>query len=120
MQQVVSNIPSLFAASRPELEAQAREKAHKATAEVSDLTTHLFNESSLGLYRIHENVHRRVPQLVRDRRELKLINDLLTKANKDLVEAKEITSSLKDITAFHDSRQLMMRIVRASDKKASR
>ncbi|TPX42817.1 hypothetical protein SeMB42_g04978 [Synchytrium endobioticum] len=117
MQQVVSSMPSFFSASRQDLEDQAREKACKAASDISDLTLHLFNESSLGLYKIQENIHRRVPQLVRDKQEIKSISDSLSKANKDLVEAKEIIATLGRISAFADSRQWMMRIVKPSMKE---
>ncbi|TPX33799.1 hypothetical protein SeLEV6574_g08344 [Synchytrium endobioticum] len=110
-------MPSFFSASRQDLEDQAREKACKAASDISDLTLHLFNESSLGLYKIQENIHRRVPQLVRDKQEIKSISDSLSKANKDLVEAKEIIATLGRISAFADSRQWMMRIVKPSMKE---
>lgn len=122
MQQAVSNIPSFFVAIRPELEAQAREKSYKAATDVSDLIILLFNGSSLGLYRIQENIHRRVPQLVRDKQEIKSVSDSITKANRDLIEAKEIISTLTRINSFAISRMLIMKVVKpmANESRASR
>ena len=38
--------------------------AQKVTDEASDFLLHLFNDQSLGLYRINENVRKKVPQIV--------------------------------------------------------
>ncbi|KAJ3295353.1 hypothetical protein HK104_002770 [Borealophlyctis nickersoniae] len=100
---------------REDLNNATRDKVAKAgnstaTSDVSDLIIHLVNESSLGMYRIQEHVHKKVPQLVADKRDIRTLSSQLTRASSNLHDAHDIVQGMNRIDSFSRCTDYLNRI----------
>jgi hypothetical protein len=59
-----------------------------------------LNDSSQGLARINDHIHRRVPQLVDQRQQLDALSEQVTTSNSDLKDACDMVTSMERIESF--------------------
>ncbi|EGF83865.1 hypothetical protein BATDEDRAFT_21407 [Batrachochytrium dendrobatidis JAM81] len=52
-----------------EMEQEVTTRVQKATTGLSDLVVQMANDTSLGIYRIQEHVHKKVPEIMQPRFE---------------------------------------------------
>ncbi|KAJ3036677.1 hypothetical protein HDV00_002501, partial [Rhizophlyctis rosea] len=106
---------SVFATQKPALDANARDKVIKATTDLSDVLLHTLNEASLGMYRVQEHVHKKVPQLVADKHDLQTTSQSITRATSDLHDAHTVIRSWNSIDSFEKAMASLNRIKSVKD-----
>ncbi|KAL2911442.1 hypothetical protein HK105_209093 [Polyrhizophydium stewartii] len=94
-------LAGLFSGARGEQpDADVAARARKSAASLSSAIVHLANDTSLGLYRIQEHVHKKVPQLVDDRQALLQMRPNLDIAASDAAEIQELLRGMDRIDSF--------------------
>lgn len=78
-----------------------------ATEAVENTIKNSFNDASLGLYRVSEHIHRRVPQIVESKAGLRDIEQQVETANSDMKDARRIVEDLERIESFRHIGQMV-------------
>ncbi|ORZ10918.1 hypothetical protein BCR41DRAFT_372088 [Lobosporangium transversale] len=76
---------------------------------MSESITSVLNDSSLVLYRVNEHIHKKVPQLVEEKRALASTCKSVETANQDLEDARQIISSMQWLTELSEIEALVKR-----------
>ncbi|KAJ3189818.1 hypothetical protein HDU85_000102 [Gaertneriomyces sp. JEL0708] len=79
----------------------------EASTAFSEFVVTVLNESSLGLYRIQEHVHRK--------HDILAIDSDVTRSQEDVKEARDIISSLRNLTAFEQCSDYIKRVATVRD-----
>ncbi|KAF9111990.1 hypothetical protein BGX27_004171 [Mortierella sp. AM989] len=91
-------------------------KARKMSLHMSDAITSTLNDSSLVLYRVNEHIHKKVPQLVEEKKALVAICRDVETANQDLEDARQTISGMERITELGTIEELLKRALTAVQK----
>lgn len=68
--------------------------------EMSLLVSSIVSESSAGLFRINENIIRKVPILVQEKDRVSKLNSKLVLINSDVREIQSLVNDMKRINSF--------------------
>ncbi|KAI9193033.1 uncharacterized protein BJ171DRAFT_535080 [Polychytrium aggregatum] len=99
---LAGSLPMLFGTARIDADSGLRDRADRAASELSEYSANLLNEPSMGLYRVQEHVHAKVPQLVQHKNDLTQLGKQVSLSNSDLDEAKEILNEMERIQSFEN------------------
>ncbi|KAI1298688.1 hypothetical protein EDD11_006758 [Mortierella claussenii] len=81
---------------------------------MSESITGVLNDSSLVLYRVNEHIHKKVPQLVEEKKSLGLILKSVKTANQDLEDARQTLSGIQRISELGAIEDLVKRALVAA------
>jgi len=88
------------------------ERCRKVSDSISTTQQFLLNDASVALYRVQENVIKRVPLMIAERRELQATDAKLEAAIVDLQEASKIISQIKTGTNLNTANQWLQHALR--------
>ncbi|KAH6600917.1 hypothetical protein BASA61_002129 [Batrachochytrium salamandrivorans] len=96
------SLMGLFGSYRHEqaLEQEVTARTHKATTGLSDLIVQTANDTSLGLYRVQEHVHKKVPHIINDRQMLLQTRANIAIAVSDAAEIQDLLRGMDRIDSF--------------------
>ncbi|KAK9761653.1 hypothetical protein K7432_013290 [Basidiobolus ranarum] len=112
------NLNHIFTAKKPTIrrnlssdiiraaDVSIKDKAKKASSSFSNAMYALYNDNSLFMYRTNERIHHKLPQMVREKRELRNINESVNIANSDLRDGSEVLQIMQTIENFDVISQL--------------
>ncbi|KAG0362626.1 hypothetical protein BGZ54_008563 [Gamsiella multidivaricata] len=98
--------------------ASLQSKARKASVHLSESITNVLNDSSLVFYRVNEHIHKKVPQLVEEKKALAAIHKDVKTANQDLEDARQTISGMQRITELSSIEALIPRVIAKFIKKS--
>ncbi|SAM06371.1 hypothetical protein [Absidia glauca] len=94
---VASVLPSLKSEDAEQKLVERIQKVERGSFKTLQLA---LNDSSQGLARINDHIHRRVPQLVDQRQQLDALSEQVTTSNSDLKDACDMVTSMERIESF--------------------
>ncbi|KAG0216167.1 hypothetical protein B0O80DRAFT_528660 [Mortierella sp. GBAus27b] len=94
-------------------------RARKMSLHLSESITGVLNDSSLVLYRMNEHIHKKVPQLVEEKKALVSIRRNVETANQDLEDARHTISGMQRITELGAIEQLVKSALEAAAAAAA-
>lgn len=78
-----------------------------ATHEFENTIKSSFNDASLGLHRVSEHIHRKVPQIAESKAGLRDIEQLVETANSDMLDARRVVEDLECIESFRSIAEMV-------------
>ncbi|ORX56971.1 hypothetical protein DM01DRAFT_1334528 [Hesseltinella vesiculosa] len=106
-----SNTSLPFSSHPPQEDTQAvlADKIHKVQHGTEKTLLTSLNGSAMGLSRINEHVHRRVPELLQQASQWKAFNEQVQQANADLKDAGATLSTLERADALAHTNDMARR-----------
>ncbi|KAL1934391.1 hypothetical protein VTP01DRAFT_6573 [Rhizomucor pusillus] len=87
--------------------AKVYENAQTTTHEFENTIKSSFNDASLGLHRVSEHIHRKVPQIAESKAGLRDIEQLVETANSDMLDARRVVEDLECIESFRSIAEMV-------------
>ncbi|KAJ9073647.1 hypothetical protein DSO57_1014072 [Entomophthora muscae] len=95
-------------------DASLREKSKKATSLFSSYIQTLLSDSSVGLYQVTDLIHKKLPKMMEEKKNLHKLTQQVSLVNSDLDDARETLSTLGTITDLVETHRSIHRAILAA------
>ncbi|CAJ0757380.1 4136_t:CDS:2, partial [Entrophospora sp. SA101] len=103
---------SVYTGDQQAQQANLKEKAKRASAEVEHYLYHLYNDSSIGLYHMSEHIRRRVPQIIEDKKSLISSTKDVEISNSDMKDSLGIVESITKTSSFDNIDEMLKNTIK--------
>ncbi|KAL0077606.1 hypothetical protein F4703DRAFT_1797383 [Phycomyces blakesleeanus] len=98
---------SLHSLDPEEKEQRVQERVSKVTEGVVNTLKLALNDCSLGLYRVSDHIHRRVPRIVQEKNNLTALANDVDTANLDISDVRKTVGDMERIESFHSMAKMI-------------
>ncbi|CAG8596767.1 11036_t:CDS:2 [Paraglomus brasilianum] len=82
-------------------------KQDETTEDIESCTRYLMNDTSLGLYRITDYIHKKLPQIVEEKKGMKTIANEVNIANSNARDSSGIVKSMQNIPSVDNISEML-------------
>ncbi|CAG8577865.1 2238_t:CDS:2 [Paraglomus occultum] len=97
-------------------EIALRDMAKKATEDIESCTRYLMNDSSLGLYRITDYIHKKLPQIVEEKKGMKTVGNEVNIANSNARDSLDVVKSMQSIPSVDNISDMLKTTISILEK----
>ncbi|KAI8376159.1 uncharacterized protein BYT42DRAFT_605806 [Radiomyces spectabilis] len=96
----VSIANSIHSLDEEERSSRLQERVRRVSTGMVRTLKLSLNDSSVGLHRVMEHIHRKVPQMMDNRAQLRQLGQTVQTSNADIEDARKIVNELDQMQAF--------------------
>ncbi|KAI9490065.1 hypothetical protein BDB00DRAFT_875650 [Zychaea mexicana] len=85
-----------------ERKQRMHDAAHQVTTGVVTTTQLALNDCSVGLYRVFDHIQRKIPQIVDEKKCLRVTREQVDTATEDIVDVRKVVAEVERIESFNN------------------